>query len=337
MPDESTPVPPNDPPSRNTGPAAEINQAGPWRKSRRRLSGGLAAGVMAVVLVAFFLRSHEKKRTRHAPSKEKGAPSSAATKKAPFVNSLGMKFVPVPIIHGPTGGQRVLFDVWDTRVQDYEVFARETKRDWPKPPFEQGPAHPAVDVTWEDVNAFCAWLTDRERKVGKLGADEVYRLPSDHEWSCAAGIGGSEDPDAPPNAKSKKIGDMFPWGKEWPPPAGSGNYAGEELQPALDAGKYSYIRDGVIRGYRDGFTETSPVGSFPANRLGLYDMGGNVWQWCEDYYNKDQKDHVMRGGAWNYAGRGGLLSSNRPHYAPGYRYYYAFGFRCVIAPAPSER
>ena len=68
-------------------------------------------------------------------------PESVAggTKDTPYMNSLGMKFVPVPILGGPTGGQRVLFSVWDTRVQDYEVFLKETKREWPKPGFEQGP------------------------------------------------------------------------------------------------------------------------------------------------------------------------------------------------------
>ena len=62
---------------------------------------------------------------------------TAATKDAPFVNTLGMKFVPVPITGGPTGGQRVLFSVWETRVQDYDISAQLT-----------GPAAaPAVSLT----------------------------------------------------------------------------------------------------------------------------------------------------------------------------------------------
>ena len=103
-----------------------------------------------------------------------------------------MKFVPVPITGGPTDKQRVLFSVWDTRVQDYEAFQKETNREWPKPDFQQGPTHPAVMLSWEDAQAFCQWLTERERKEGRIGAGERYRLPSDHEWSCAVGIGDKE-------------------------------------------------------------------------------------------------------------------------------------------------
>ena len=269
------------------------------------------------------------------------------------MNTLGMKFVPVPIVGGPTNGQRVLFSVWDTRVQDYEVFAKETKREWPKVDFEQGPTHPAVMVGWEDAQAFCTWLTARERKEGTLGGHRavgasavgtdgavpsseqtswVYRLPSDHEWSCAVGLAG-EDAAKLPSEKRGKINGAFPWGTEWPPPKGAGNYTGEELQPALAAGKFSYVK-GVIAGYNDGFVNTSPVGSFAANRFGLYDMGGNVWQWCEDWFDKDQKHRVLRGGLWNAYDRLRLLSSERAHDDPGGRHVYN-GFRCVLASAPS--
>jgi hypothetical protein len=196
-----------------------------------------------------------------------------ATKDAPFVNALDMEFVPVPILGGPTGGQRVLFSVWDARVLDYEAFVKETQRDWPKPDFDQGPTHPAVNVSWDDAQLFCEWLTARDHAAGLLPADWRYRLPSDHEWSCAVEIGAKEDAAELPDAKSGKISDVFPWGRQWPPPKGAGNYAGEELRPALAGGKHPEIKD-VIAGYDDGFVNTSPVGSFAANRFGLFDMGG---------------------------------------------------------------
>jgi formylglycine-generating enzyme required for sulfatase activity len=241
---------------------------------------------------------------------------------------LGMKFVPVPITGGSSDGQWVLFSVWDTRVQDYAEFVEETKREWPKPDIEQSLTHPAVNVSWEDAQQFCQWLTAREHLVGKLPAEWRYRLPSDHEWSCAVGIGAREDPAKLPSEKGQKINDTFPWGTEWPPSKGAGNYAGEELQPALAAGKFSYIK-GVIAGYNDGFVNTSPVGSFAANRFGLYDMGGNVWQWCEDWFDKNQKDHVLRGASWNTDDRSHLLSSDRGYDVPGHGSRNV-GFRCVV-------
>ena len=66
---------------------------------------------------------------------------AGATKDNPFVNSLGMKFVPVP-------GTQVLFCIWETRVKDFEAFVKEAGYDWhEKPPFKQGPDHPVVRVS----------------------------------------------------------------------------------------------------------------------------------------------------------------------------------------------
>ncbi len=256
--------------------------------------------------------------------------SSAATKDAPFVNSLGMKFVPVPITGGPTDGQRVLFSIWETRVQDYELFATETKREWPKADFPQGPTHPAVGVTWEDAQAFCTWLTERERKAGKLGAIERYRLPSDHEWSCAVGIGEREDAAQTPADKDQKIADVFPWGAQWPPPAGAGNYAGEESRAEVEA-RDKHLKSFVV-GYQDGYVRTAPTGSFAANRLGLYDLGGNGGEFCEDWFDGQQNERVVRGATWGSSNRTSLLSSKRPHVIPTIR-GESNGFRVVLAPA----
>ena len=56
--------------------------------------------------------------------------------------------------------------------------------------------------------------------------------------------------------------------------------------------------DVAIKGYDDGCAWTSPVGSFKANQYGLYDMGGNVWQWCMDNWNDESKAKVLRGASW---------------------------------------
>jgi len=85
----------------------------------------------------------------------------------------------------------------------------------------------------------------------------------------------------------------------------------------------------VIEGYNDGFVNTSPVGSFAANPFGLYDMGGNLRQRCEDWYDREQKERVLRGAAWNEDARGNLLLSSRHRSVPG-NHFDGVGFRCVV-------
>lgn len=182
----------------------------------------------------------------------------------PFANSLGMRFVQVPIIGGPTDGKRVLFSIWETRVQDYEVFAKDTKHEWSLPNFGQEATHPVVNMSWDDAQAFCTWLTERERKAGRIGADEHYRLPHDHEWSCAVGIGDREDAMKSPAQKNNQIRDLFPWGTAWPPPPGAGNFADESAKIPLNKAEGDYFA-----GYNDGYAWTAPVASFPANRFGI--------------------------------------------------------------------
>ena len=257
---------------------------------------------------------------------------STATKDAPFVNSLGMKFVPVPITGGPTGGQRVLFSIWETRVQDFKTFSQETKLSFAIERFAAGPdpTHPAVTVTWDEAQAFCAWLTERERKAGKLSAGERYRLPSDHEWSCAVGIGDREDAALFPREQYRKLLDVHPWGTAWPPPERSGNFASEELRPLLAAGKHGYIKS-VITGYRDGHAELAPVGSYPANALGLHDLAGNALEWCEDWFDSAQDKRVDRGaGSWSSFDCGEMRSARRGANEPGSK-QSAKGFRVVLA------
>ena len=261
-------------------------------------------------------------------------PVATATKDKPLTNTLGMKFVTVPITGGPTDGRRVLFSIWPTRVQDYEPFVSETRHEWIKTDFQQGPTHPAVFVSWDGAQAFCRWLTQRERQAGRLAADQVYRLPSDHEWSCAIGIGAREDAAKSPAENSGKLADVFPWGSSWPPKDHSGNYASEELSELLQSGtaKPTNLRD-FIPGYRDGHATTSPAGSYPANSYGLFDMSGNAWQWCEDWYDSSQTGRVRRSPCWNNGSRFLLLSSHREQNTPSAR-FSAFGFRCVLASQP---
>jgi Sulfatase-modifying factor enzyme 1 len=276
------------------------------------------------------------------PSAEKQAQSDLekTTKDQPWQNSLGMKFVPVP-------GTQVLFCIWDTRVEDFQAFVNDAGYDatggmwslgqdgwkqlgttWKEPGFSQVPTDPVVGVSWYDATAFCTWLTNREHRSGTLTQDRFYRLPTDQEWSIAAGL--DSEPGNTPEEKDSKIA-VYPWGKEWPPPHGAGNYCGEEAKIGNESG--SLI---VIHGYEDGYPRTSPVGSFAANRNGLYDMGGNVWQWCEDWYNSEQIYRVLRGASWYEYNPARILSSFRRLHTPDRRGADA-GFRCVVAREPSRK
>lgn len=249
-------------------------------------------------------------------------PSAGATKNEPFENSLGMLFVPVPITGGASDGETILFSVWETRGKDYEAFIKDERdRSWTKAFFQED-SHPAVNVSWEDAVAFCAWLTEIERKKGNISIDQHYRLPTDHEWSCAVGIGRDEDAELSPREKDQRIRDVYPWGKDWPPPRGTGNFLGEEAEKSGSNRR-------VIQGYDDGFEYTAPVGSFDPNEYGLYDLSGNAIEWCQDLYSPLHNHHALRGGSWEAGFAGAFFSSDRWNAQPGGA---VIGFRCVLSP-----
>ena len=244
-----------------------------------------------------------------------------------FVNTLGMKFVPVP----RTG---VRFCIWETRVADYAAYASANSGvdgEWKSPGFTQTDTHPVVKVSWKDGQAFCDWLTRKERAAGKITASQRYRLPTDAEWSVAVGLG--RETGSTPEAKDMGVKDVYPWGNTWPPPKGAGNYADTayklKLGPKYKAAAGKELP--VIKGYTDGFAFTSPAGSFGANQFGLHDLSGNVWEWCEDWYDPAAQEYrVLRGASWDSSIRDSLLSSYRLGGTPDNRYGNIGGFRCVL-------
>jgi predicted Ser/Thr protein kinase len=258
---------------------------------------------------------------------------SNATRESMFVNSLGMKFVPVPV-SGGAADKKVLFSIWETRERDYDAFVRATRRQWTKDAtIDHGPDLPATSVSWDDAVAFCTWLSEQDRRNKKIGSNETYRLPTDHEWSCAIGIGPREDASASPLEKRNKIKNIFPWGDVWPPPSYSGNFWSEELRPLLAAGKFPWVHS-ELAGYHDGHATLAPVGSYPASQQGLYDLGGNVTEWCADWYDANKTQRVARGSEWSFVGSSDkhnntLLSSYRFGILPELR-QSSNGFRIVL-------
>jgi formylglycine-generating enzyme required for sulfatase activity len=159
----------------------------------------------------------------------------------------------------------------------------------------------------------------------------VYRLPKDEEWSTAVGL--KNEVGNTPEDKDSKIR-LYPWDipqkRDGPPPSGAGNYCGEESRIGNEPKDRL-----VIKGYNDGYPRTSPVASFSANQFGLYDMGGNVWQWCEDWYNAQAQSRVLRGASWVDFFPDYLLASYRRGSTPDYR-DDSVGFRCVVAVQSSR-
>ena len=167
--------------------------------------------------------------------------------------------------------------VWsDSRRKEYS---------WRNTGFPQGDDHPVVNITFADAGAFCKWLSDKEHKT--------YRLPTEAEWEYACRAGTTtrynfgDDPELLAkyaNTYDASSAEVFPAWAEW----------------SIKA--------------KDGYPFTAPVGSFLPNAFGLYDMHGNVWEWCsdryaEDYYAKSPVDdpkgpetggrRSRRGGGWH--------------------------------------
>lgn len=242
-----------------------------------------------------------------------------ATKEQPFVNSLGMKFVPVT-------GTEVLFCIHEVRYKDYAAYAAETPGGnalWKNQSadgfilVERPEDHPVTNVSWEEAKAYCDWLSKKEGKT--------YRLPTDREWSIAVGIGREEKwtKDTTPETVFK-VKDAFPWGDRWPLPKGAGNYSDQSRKGKAPGSNTSYLDD-----YDDGHPTTAPVMSFAPNKFGIYDLGGNVWEWCEDLFSNQKTTRVLRGGSWYGDGRVAIASSYRFNSAPNFRRNND-GFRIVV-------
>ena len=143
-----------------------------------------------------------------------------------------------------------------------------TNGNWRSPGFPQTGRDPVVCVGWDDAQAYVSWLS------AKTG--HVYRLPTEAEWEYAARAGTTTAryfSDNPAEfCRHTNVGD-------------------------LDYGEQHPGDSGVLA-CRDGYAFTSPVGSFPPNQFGLYDMLGDVMNWTEDCWNANYSGAPIDGAAW---------------------------------------
>ncbi len=187
--------------------------------------------------------------------------------------------------------------------QDTKVWGFNEKYSWRNAGFEQTDEHPVVCVSWNDAATFCEWLSKKEGRK--------YRLPTEAEWehACRAGTTTRYYSGDDPETLAKVA-----------------NVADATFKANFPNVKYTIKAS-------DGYVFTAPVGKFKPNAFGLYDMHGNAWQSCADWYGAeyyavsgtddptgpDSGEYgVLRGGSWlngasdaRCAGRTGGIPDSR--------------------------
>jgi formylglycine-generating enzyme required for sulfatase activity len=187
---------------------------------------------------------------------------------------------------------------------------------WRDPGFEQDGQHPVVNVTWNDAQAFCEWLSRK--------SNQRCELPSEAQWEYACRAG---------TETRLFTGD------------GQGSLEGfaNVADLSLKNRGIKGMEDWLYFPFDDHYAFTSPVGRFKPNPWGLFDMMGNVWQWCGDRYGekyyvddvrtdpagpKSGASRVVRGGSW-YIPPGLCRTALRYGYEPGYS-SNDIGFRVLV-------
>ncbi len=241
-------------------------------------------------------------------------------------NSLGMNLVPLG---------DVMFSAWETRHRDYMEYCKATQARRPMrlDAGNKGGAGtvPVVGVDRAEARAFCAWLTERERNAGLIGAKDLYRLPTDEEWSRAVGL--PLERGSTPEERNSRIRGIYPWGFDWPPPEDVENLAD------MNAARKASLEN-TIPGYEDKFPFLAPVAAQRANERGIYGLGGNVSEWVDTDYaptppaKPDEPARPVlgttRGGNWRSSTQEELLSSARTP-VPSDARRNTLGFRVVLA------
>jgi formylglycine-generating enzyme required for sulfatase activity len=197
------------------------------------------------------------------------------------------------------------------------------ERDWRNPGWAQERSHPVAHMAWSDAAAFCEWLT---RKEGK-----TYRMPTEAEWEYACRAGTTT---------------LFHSGDDLQGLATVGNMKDFTYHSNWSGPKPVFKSGPTALSARDYFVYTAPVGSFRSNAFGLFDMHGNINEWCydwfgADYYAESPEDdpqgppggsmRIARGGCFDSGWEGGHCWSAARMPATPSPYIHNLGFRVARA------
>lgn len=178
---------------------------------------------------------------------------------------------------------------------------------------------PVAQITWEDAVRYLNWLSAKDSLPPAYRAEGEsfvpvqppstgYRLPTEAEWALAARYANRQE------------AQKYPWGSAFPPTGSAGNYADRSAATLLP---------NTLSDYEDGYPVSAPVGSFSPSTTGFFDFGGNVAEWCQDFYAVypnaaatvamdpagpvTGRHHVVRGSSWRHASISELRLSYRDY------------------------
>lgn len=289
------------------------------REGKPAIAPWAVLAVVAGWVVLAGCRESPSTSVSTTPAAGSGAVATAAP--SPVVSAPAPKPVPAPapvtvpvpvtnMVAVKAGTfQRIKFPV--TLTRDFWIGKYEVTQDDYAAVIGRNPSHfsgegrrPVEKVSFVEASAYCAALTRRETDAGRLPAGYVYRLPFEAEWEYACRAGSTN---------------LFSFGDD-----------------AGQAGAFAWTAE-------NSDAATHPVGLKQPNAWGLHDMHGNVWEWCQDWFEpyparavtdpvgpSGGKFKVFKGGGWNQDAEYGR-SANRFMMSPSNGIHFV-GFRIVLAP-----